>query len=285
VLPAGSTLMANEPNRQRASVLSENVQKWGHPGVTVTNNYPREYRKSKLLFDIILCDVPCSGEGMFRKDPKAVGEWSLQNVEKCWRLQREIVSDAWHCLKPGGLMIYSTCTLNTLENEENVSWMLAELDGCEVLPIPTDPSWNITGSLLPGFTQPVYRFIPGMSRSEGLFMVALGKGRGDDFRGYGSTGARGRENTSALNILPPSISRTPENPHPLTYSQALSYLRGEALTLPPDTPRGIVEVGFMGHRLGTVKNIGTRANNLYPKEWRIKTTHIPNEYEAILRHS
>ena len=69
----------------------------------------------------------------------------------------------------------------------------------------------------------------------------------------------------------------------LSYPQALAYLRGEALTLPPDTPRGIVEMSFMGHRLGTVKNIGTRANNLYPKEWRIKTTHIPTDYEAILK--
>ena len=71
----------------------------------------------------------------------------------------------------------------------------------------------------------------------------------------------------------------------LSYQQAIAYLRGEALVLPEDTPRGIVEVGFMGYRLGEMKNIGTRANNLYPKEWRIKTTHIPNEYEAILRHT
>ena len=71
----------------------------------------------------------------------------------------------------------------------------------------------------------------------------------------------------------------------LSYPQAIAYLRGEAIVLPPDTPRGIVEVSFMGHGLGTVKNIGTRANNLYPKEWRIKTTHIPTDYEAILEHT
>ena len=71
----------------------------------------------------------------------------------------------------------------------------------------------------------------------------------------------------------------------LTYPQAMAYLRHEALVLPEDTPLGIVEVCFMGHALGPAKNIGTRANNLYPKEWRIKTTHIPNDYEAILRHT
>ena len=69
----------------------------------------------------------------------------------------------------------------------------------------------------------------------------------------------------------------------LSYPQAIAYLRGEALVLPPDTPRGIVEVSFLGHPLGQMKNIGTRANNLYPKEWRIRTTHIPTEYEPILK--
>jgi hypothetical protein len=71
----------------------------------------------------------------------------------------------------------------------------------------------------------------------------------------------------------------------LSYQEALKFLRGETLTFPSDTPRGIVEVCFEGHPLGTMKNIGTRANNLYPKEWRIKTTHIPNDYETILRHT
>ena len=71
----------------------------------------------------------------------------------------------------------------------------------------------------------------------------------------------------------------------LTYPQAIAYLRGEALVLPDDTPRGIVTVSFLGYPLGTAKNIGSRANNQYPKEWRIKTTHINNDYEAILRHT
>ena len=69
----------------------------------------------------------------------------------------------------------------------------------------------------------------------------------------------------------------------LSYQQAMAYLRHEALVLPEDTPCGLVNVCFMGHPLGLVKNIGTRANNLYPKEWKIKTTHIPTEYEPILQ--
>lgn len=103
-LPEGSLLISNEPMRTRAQILAENMQKFGHEDVIVTNNYPRDFGKSRLMFDVILTDVPCSGEGMFRKDDTAISEWSVQNVEKCWRLQREIVSDVWQCLKPGGLL-------------------------------------------------------------------------------------------------------------------------------------------------------------------------------------
>ena len=297
VLPENWVLYSNEPIRNRANILKENVTKWGYDNHIVTNLYPKDYRKSKQHFDLILCDVPCSGEGMFRKDEATIREWSPQQVEKCWKLQREIVSDAWACLNDGGLLVYSTCTFNTKENEENVRWMMEEL-GAEVLPVETKPEWNITGSLLDGFNEPVYRFIPGITRGEGLFMCVVRKAQGNDSRGNGGTEVRGYENTSSREKKERrNTSRTfgleeaaPRTPVPskivnLSYQQAIAYLRGEALVLPEDTPRGIVEVGFMGYRLGEMKNIGTRANNLYPKEWRIKTTHIPNEYEAILRHT
>ena len=99
-LPAGSLLFSNEPIGKRAQILAENVQKFGHEDVVVTNNYPRDYKKTKLRFDVIIADVPCSGEGMFRKDPQSIEEWSLQNVENCWQLQRSIIADIWDNLKP-----------------------------------------------------------------------------------------------------------------------------------------------------------------------------------------
>ena len=284
-LPEDCVLYSNEPVRNRASILLENVTKWGYPNHIVTNAYPRDYRKAKMKFDLILCDVPCSGEGMFRKDPATIGEWSPQNVEKCWQLQRDIVSDAWACLNDGGLLIYSTCTFNTKENEENIRWILSEFDDAEVLPIETKPEWNITGSLLEGFTEPVYRFIPGISQSEGLFLCALRKANhGDCPRCEKRSGLQG----DCPRDLHPLKAETIEGNLPqadLSYPDAMKFLRGEALVLPADTPRGIVEVCFMGHALGQVKNIGSRANNLYPKPWRIKTTHIPTDYEAILRHT
>ena len=280
-LPAGTELWSNEPVRQRASILSENIQKWGYPGCHVTNSFPRDYVRSGMLFDIILCDVPCSGEGMFRKDPKTIGEWSPQQVEKCWRLQREIVGNAWQCLRPGGIIIYCTCTFNIKENEENVRWMMEEL-GAELMPVETHPEWNITGSLLPGFNGPVYRFIPGITRSEGLFVAVLRKPVAAD----NDSPSKRRDKTDLLKIIH-SIDRydSPEPTVDLNYQTAISYLRGEAIALPADTPRGVVTVSFQGHALGQVKNIGTRANNLYPKEWRIKTTYIPEDYETIFTTS
>ena len=99
-LPDDVKLFSNEPDRKRANILMENIQKQGHPNVVVTNSYPCDYKKSGLLFDLILTDVPCSGEGMFRKDPATIREWSVQNVMKCQQLQRTIVSDIWDCLRP-----------------------------------------------------------------------------------------------------------------------------------------------------------------------------------------
>ena len=286
-LPEDCVLYSNEPIRNRASILLENVEKWGYKNHIVTNAYPKDYRKAKMKFDLILCDVPCSGEGMFRKDEATIREWSPQNVEKCWQLQREIVSDAWQCLNDGGVLIYSTCTFNTKENEENIRWMLSEFDDAEVVPIDTKPEWNITGSLLEGFTEPVYRFIPGITRSEGLFMCVIRKGKASPERVNHSHPGNKTFPRWEQNIPTLGINNQPEaqSSVSLTYQQAIAYLRGEALVLPADAPRGIVEVCFMGKPLGQMKNIGSRANNLYPKPWRIKTTHYPDEYVPVLANN
>lgn len=280
-LAAGSVMFSNEPMRNRANILAENVEKWGYADHFVTNNFPRDYRRAKMIADVVLCDVPCSGEGMFRKDEATIREWSMQNVEKCARLQREIVADAWSCLADGGLFIYSTCTFNTHEDEENIQWMMDEL-GAEVLPVKVDAAWNITGSLLDGFSQPVYRFIPGISKGEGLFLCVLRKGgawqQGQSLKSL-------RKSQQNLNIIYCPKAQPDMVKVEVNYQQAMAYLRHEAITLGADVPRGMVGICFEGHLLGLAKNIGNRANNLYPKEWKIRTTYIPNEYETILRHT
>lgn len=278
-------LFSNEPDRRRANILMENMQKQGHPDVVVTNNYARDYRKAKMLFDLIVTDVPCSGEGMFRKDEGAIKEWSIQNVLKCAELQRSIVEDIWPCLRPGGILVYSTCTFNVHEDEENVRWIMEEL-GADIVPIETKAEWNITGSLLEGWDKPVYRFIPGTTRSEGLFMAVLRKK--DD----GSCRMAGGSKPSMLRILSDghpvgekkgkdiipahaealsiALDRDKYPMVELSLADALRYLHREAIVLPESTPRGYVIVTHQSHPLGFMKNLGTRANNLYPKEWAIK---------------
>lgn len=292
-LPAGSVLVSNEIDRRRANILLENILKQGHPGVLVTHNAPKDFAKTNLLFDVILTDVPCSGEGLFRRDPAAISEWSAQNVYFCAERQRQILRDIWPCLKDGGLLIYSTCTFNTHENEENVRWIAEEL-GAELLAVPVRPEWQITESLLGGWTEPVYRFIPGTTRSEGLFMAVLRK-KGENrvfatlpaslrtqvkkypllhllYDGQPAFEAKGREQIPSIaQALSLTTEETSFPRAELSLDAALRYLHREALVLPAGTPRGFVLVTYQGYPLGFVKNLGDRANNLYPKPWAIRS--------------
>ncbi len=349
ILKEGSLLISNEPIRSRAQILSENIAKFGNKDVIVTNNYPTDFKKSRLMFDVIITDVPCSGEGMFRKDEGAVREWSKQNVENCWKKQREIVGDIWDNLIPGGLLIYSTCTFNTKENEENIKWISEEL-GADIMPVDTDESWNITGSLLKDYNKPVYRFIPGKTKGEGLFMAVLKKnGEYHDFHDI-KLAKKDRyvrqqkdsvtvkpnsdwlQNSSSFRILKykddfiaipkawediynttmnslhvlsagiklgtlkgkdiiPSQSLAlstalDKSAFPnieLSYEDAIAYLRKETVNFPENTPKGYILVTYKEYPIGFEKNIGNRANNLYPQEWKIKSTHIPNEDREIVQ--
>lgn len=291
-LPQGSVLVSNEPDRRRANILLENMLKQGHPDVLVTHNFAHELATTNLVFDVILTDVPCSGEGLFRRDESAVNEWSLQNVHMCQERQRKILQDIWPCLRTGGLLIYSTCTFNTRENEENVRWICEEL-GAEILPVSTKTEWKITGSLLNDFEAPVYRFIPGVTKSEGLFMAILRKTGDGPQRATLPTSLREQvKKFRQIHLLSdgipteevkgkekiPSVAQalsitTPTDKYPcveLTLEQAQRYLHRESFVLPSDTPRGFVLVTYKERPLGFMKNLGERANNLYPKNWAIK---------------
>ena len=333
-LPEGSLLVANEVVRQRANILAENLIKWGNPNCIVTNNYAENFQAFGSTFDLIICDAPCSGEGMFRKDPDSIGEWSLANVDTCWKRQRDIVRDIWHTLKEGGIFIYSTCTYNPLEDEENVAWIAKTL-GAEVLSCRPNPAW--------GLSEKNTHFYPHRTKGEGFFISVLQKtsedegrrskvkGRklnakipkelkewltdgenftileeNDTFRAFPtlhldlyqqaqqtlkvlhagielatSPSPRAGRNPNLkpqISNLKPSQSLAMSNhlnkeafpTAEVDEQQALAYLRTEALQLPADTPRGYVLITYQGHPLGFVKNIGNRANNLYPDEWRIR---------------
>lgn len=167
VLPKSSLLVANEVIKSRSPILAENIAKWGYSNVVVTNNDPRDFSKLTSLFDIVVVDAPCSGEGMFRKDSEAIEQWSEDNVELCVARQKRILADVWPSLKEGGFLLYSTCTFNSHENDDNVEWIINEL-GAEIVEIPSFESilrTNMSG----------YQFAPGLTKSEGFFVAVLRK--------------------------------------------------------------------------------------------------------------
>src|SRR5687768_8055824 len=118
-----SLLVSNEVIQSRAAILSENIQKWGYCNVAVTNNDPKDFQRLAGFFDVVVVDAPCSGEGLFRKDPTASKEWSEDAVALCSKRQQRILNDVWPALKTGGVLIYSTCTYNEMENEENLKML------------------------------------------------------------------------------------------------------------------------------------------------------------------
>lgn len=182
LLPDDALLVANEPIRQRAQVLAENLTKWGHPATVVTSAYPEEFAPFGDFFDIIGADVPCSGEGMFRKDEEAVAQWSESNVELCASRQRRIVADVWPALRRGGVFIYSTCTFNRYENDGNAQWICREM-GAEPLTgrtlQKTCPEGGLSGGIAAyeGLIATEYGFslVPGFVPGEGQYCAAMVK--------------------------------------------------------------------------------------------------------------
>lgn len=347
LLPEECVLVSNEVMRPRAQVLAENISKWGHPRCIVSSNYPADFTPLGELFDLILVDAPCSGEGMFRKDEVAVAEWSPENVKVCWQRQRDILTDIWPTLQPGGLLIYSTCTFNTQEDEENVRWMMQEL-GAELLRIDIDEAWGITPSFVSEVAH-AYRFLPGRTRGEGFFLAVLRKsGEPTHERSFSEPkGTKKNKNKQPVvavpaeckqwladnaytykvmgtNVVAMPIDMTPLHTtlseqlyllkagitmaeikgrdaipshelamstalraeafahYELTYAEAVRYLHKEAVTLGADALRGFVIVTYRNIPLGFVKNLGNRANNLYPNEWRIRSGHFPDEEVRVI---
>lgn len=336
-LPEGSVLVANEIVRQRSQILAENLIKWGVPNAIVTNNCAGDFRRLGQVFDVVICDAPCSGEGMFRKDANAVSEWSPQNVEMCQQRQREIIADIWPCLKPGGLLVYSTCTYNLKENEENVLWTTEQFDA-EVLDCEVPEEWGITGNMLGDAAFAAYHFFPHKTKGEGFFACVMRK-TADDIEDACSRASRDKKKMKDMRKEPPfpkEVKSWLENPQQFVFvtsevgynafpsihanllhsalsslkvvhfgvqlatlkgkavvpshvlamsvclnkksfpmaevdeATALSYLRTESVVLPSETPLGYVILTYKGMPLGFVKNVGNRANNLYPSEWRIR---------------
>lgn len=172
-LPEGSFMLANEMSPLRSAVLAEVIAKHGSPEVVVTrDDAARLGHRLRGVFDIVIADAPCSGEGMMRKEPAAVEQWTPRLVSECARLQESILDAAWSALRPGGVLIYSTCTFNTTENESQLQRLIERYDA-EPVALDYDSQWGIAGAV--GCEIPCCRFIPGRVEGEGLFMAALRK--------------------------------------------------------------------------------------------------------------
>ena len=250
-------LTANEVIKSRAAVLSGNVAAWGDPNIIVTSVDPAVIgRTMKGYYDVIVADVPCSGEGMFRKDPRAVEEWTPQLPGICAARQKRILADAWPSLRQGGLLIYSTCTYEDCENDSNLEWAARELGGEIIAPENEFAQHGVEltrcGNLLRAGT------VPG----EGQWVGALRKN---------SEAPSARCKTADLHPYESGIQlfNGPEPKVELDLQQSLRYLHGDSFSL-PDAPLGMLVVCYRSHPLGYVKNLGTRCNNLYPKGRRIR---------------
>ena len=167
-----SLIVSNEVIRSRATILAENITKWGSGNVVVTNNDPRDYNRLQGFFDVMVVDAPCSGEGMFRKDPQAIQEWSEENVKLCAQRQQRILMDVWNALKPGGILVYCTCTWNAAENEQNIAW-LAEQEQAQSIKLNLQPEWGVVATQVNGVEG--YRFYPHQVQGEGFFMAVVRK--------------------------------------------------------------------------------------------------------------
>lgn len=268
-------LVSNEVMKARSAVLCDNVAMWGDPNVIVTSVDPAAFAQMGAFFDVILADVPCSGEGMFRKDPKALEQWSENTVELCAARQKRILADVWPALRQGGVLIYSTCTYEERENDINLSWA-GEVLGGEVLPVENEfERYGVRstpcGNLLKA----------GETPGEGQWVGALVKTSGQ------------KTGSSDLKALRPLVSGPrrgemkgkdfipdPEWPLSIAFDRkaypeievdtltALHFLHQDSITL-PDAPVGYNVLTYRGHPLGFVKNLGKRCNNLHPRNRRI----------------
>ena len=177
-----SLLVSNEVIKSRAAVLEENMVKWGAANVVVTNNDPAHFARLENYFDVIVIDAPCSGSGLFRRDPEAVSEWSENNVALCSQRQQRIIADVWPALKQNGLLVYSTCSYSAEEDEMILDWM-CETFQVEGITVKTAKEWNIVETFSARQQVPGYRFYPDKVKGEGLFIAVAQKKDGASFAG------------------------------------------------------------------------------------------------------
>lgn len=172
LLGQDSLLLSNEVIRTRASILEENMTRWGYMNTWVTSNDARDLGKLHGYFDIVVVDAPCSGSGLFRKDAHALDEWSEANVQLCSERQQRILADIWPAVKENGLVIYATCSYSSQEDEAILKWLALEF-AVTGMQVPLQKEWGIVEVEASGLFG--YRFFPHKVSGEGFFLAAIRK--------------------------------------------------------------------------------------------------------------
>ncbi len=269
-------LVANEIIKSRVTVLEENLIRWGRSNVVVSNNDAKDFNGLQDYFDVIVVDAPCSGEGMFRKDKKAIDEWSEEHVKLCAVRQQRILADVLPALKPGGFLIYSTCTFNTIENEDNVHWLMEDF-GLQSIPIGIATHSGITETnTWKGNELFAYRFYLHRVQGEGFFTACLQKNT--TTQGYGAAKIKGTKiDKPSLTLLEKVKPWLAENEEldlfahkdmvfgwPASIGQDIFYLRGK------------LNVRLSGLRLGEVLK-----GKLVPEHQLALSVHLNKQQPSI----
>ncbi len=328
LITADSLLVSNEVIKTRTNSLTENLIKWGGANTIVTNNDPRDFNRLENYFDVLVVDAPCSGSGLFRKDPNAIKEWSPDAVEMCSLRQQRILTDVYASLRQNGVLIYSTCSYSEAENEDICDWLL-ETFSLEPIAVVPEEKWNIAVTYSRKYQVPACRFFPYHLAGEGFFIACFKKKDGSDELAAVKKNKLNRLTAKESGGLIPWI-RTPASSHyyhqndavlafpslleqeliristtlyvkragvfcgklvhgvlipdhelavsnllnpevnsiSVTKAEALQFLRKEEPSF-HTTLKGWATVRFEDHPVGWVKLLANRANNNYPKEWRI----------------
>lgn len=327
-LPTNTLLISNEIETKRAQILLENLTRFGLEETIVTSTSPQKLSATGLTADLILVDAPCSGEGMFRKEPAAIDNWSEANISLCTLRQREILDEAWKMLEEGGHLIYSTCTYNREENEEQLHYLQSKYP-LKLMHIDLPTEWGIWER-----EEGVYSLMPHRVEGEGLTIFAVEKCGGDTtpkagkpqttsttppllaslferenlYEHHGTwyhLSKAGQEILSLLkgvqvltgglplgtqkgkDFLPahgwassaPLATKAPFPRHEASDEEVLHFLKREVLNI--ESERGINLLTYQGIPLGFIKQVGNRANNLYPRHLALRnssltTKDIPN---------
>ena len=234
MLSPQSMLIANEMVRTRANILAENLVKWGLDNTYVCCNTPNDFEPLSQLFDVVLVDAPCSGEGMFRRGDVAINEWSLHNVTMCATRQQQILPIAAQLLKPGGILIYTTCTYAQTENEDNALWLIDNTDhNLQSVQLQLQPQWGITQTQCQSRQQQTvfgYRFYPHKVQGEGFFMSVFKKPsipeNGDDYPATyaNNKSAKNKKQKNANNSLLLSKTYLPQMPNYVAQPEQYEYV-------------------------------------------------------------